>query len=132
MDNRVISTLKYLHSLLDIGDDEAIISVRTDRVTVSFMSDILNVKDVIIDGTNPIQAILAHISEQMCTDCLSIEYLYKDDFFINLVKGYIECLVHEFGRNIPITPVLANAITKHKLCTYTVAKDSEGGWWLLI
>lgn len=115
MNSKLLTTLTYLQSILDIGDDEVIISLKGNNVRVTRLSD-MHFEDVVIDpDVNPIQNILDHITEQMCTDCLKIDYLFQNDFFINLVKGYIESLIHEFGTRVPITLVLAEAIVKYNI-----------------
>jgi hypothetical protein len=128
MNSRIVTTLTYLQSILDIGDDEALISIKRDQIHLSYMSNVLKV-DVVMtrDEVNPIRKILEHITEYMCTDCLKLDYLYKDDFFINLVKGYIETLVHEFGTRIPITRTLAQSIMKYDLCEYAVGAAPANG-----
>lgn len=132
MDYRIQSTLNYLSSLLNVKDDEFLISITDTQIKTTYLSDFGRVQTFTIDKQfNPIQKLLDHINMQMCTDCLQIEYLYKNEFFRDLVRSYIETLIHEFGCNVPITDTLAWAISSYELCDYEI-QGQKGSYFLNI
>lgn len=132
MQHRVKATLAYLQSLVG-SDEEVLISLKGNKATMTTMVDLTKVDHFDL-SSNPIQNMLSGINEYMCTDCIKIDYLYKDDFFVALVKSYIESLVHEFGDKIPIPAELARAILKFGLCSYKVQFESRQilGHWVTI
>lgn len=79
---------------------------------------------------NPIAAIIASISDEICNDCIKLDYYFKDPFFISLIKAYIEVLVQQYGTTVPITRSLARAILMHSLSEHKVYyKAPDGGMW---
>lgn len=122
MDHKVTTALIYLKSLLnpEKGND-ILLSIGDSGIRLSRLSDITYVEHVSSPhDVNPIKQMFDNINEYMCTDCIKIDRLYKDDFFISLVKSYIESLIHEFGIRVAIPTELALAIVKHHLSDYTI------------
>lgn len=123
----VISTLIYLQSL--VGDGEQIsLHITEDEISV-ITEDKEFIDPIILKGehvSNPIKNIITHINEDMCTDCLTQEWQFKNPYFINLVGGYVNSLVHTYGLNVPIPYELASAILKWDITDYdVVAKKGD-------
>lgn len=69
---------------------------------------------------NPIQAVLNNVFEEVCTDCLKLDYYFADPFFVSLIKGYLEGLVAKYGNIVPITKTIAQVSLKHSLTKHDV------------
>jgi len=114
---KVKSTLIYLQSLLEEGE-ELTISVKPAKILVACKDDDL-VSPITLqveEGINPLASLIEHVNDEMCTDCLTQDWLFKHSYFYSLAKSYIETLVHQYGTNIPVSYELARAIVVHD-CT---------------
>lgn len=126
----VISTLIYLQSLL--AEEEMInVSVSGEKITIATNDEEL-VDPIILGeawkGINPIQHMLYHVNDEMCSDCLMEDWQFKNPYFVDLVESYIDSLVHTYGLNVPIPYELARAILKWDLSDYDVLAKKEGKW----
>lgn len=124
----VISTLVYLQSLVE--EEEISVFANKDGITV-ITTEAEYLDPIHLPGKelpNPIANILAHINDEMCSDCLSQDWQFKSPFFINLVEGYVDSLVHTYGLSVPIPYELAYAILKYDLTDYDIlAKRGQLG-----
>jgi hypothetical protein len=128
---RLVSALVYVQSLLGT-EEELTLFIKSDKVTVATSSEEL-LKPLSLDTKhypNAISNMLEHVNEEMCTDCIQIDYLYKDPYFKSLVSTYADSLIHEYGWDVPIPNELAIAILKHDITNYNVraSKDTTLTW----
>lgn len=83
------------------------------------------------DTHNPIQAVLDSVFEEVCTDCLKLDYYFQDPFFVSLIKGYIEGLIAKFGNEVPVTETIARVCLIHPLTKHSIGYRAEYGSGLL-
>lgn len=127
MDPRIVSTLAYLQSLLHLeGCNELLISVNNDQVRVVKDSAFEQVEVYSNFGVNPIEDVLNHVNTEMCVECLSQAYNYKDPFFVSLAEAYIDSLVHEHGYRVPVSYDLAQALHRFDLTDHSLVWEKEG------
>ena len=78
MNQQVISALLYLQSLLDQeGCEHMAISVTPKKIEVVRDYNFKEVTEIKGD-INPIQDILTHINKEMCVECLSQNYNFRE------------------------------------------------------
>jgi len=126
MNQKVISALVYLRSVLDEADITSLtVNMDSEQINVIALGGeregdeirIMYAEDYPI---NPIKDMLDHVGEEMCTDCLVFDESFKDPYFKSLTHAYVDALVHEFGLDIAIPTELGMAIVKHGLSEYGV------------
>lgn len=130
---KVLSTLAYLKSVVDKDNEEwsdLVVSISKDG-TVSMATDDMTLiapETAKLPGHNPLQGLLDHINDEMCTDCITQDWLYKHSYFSSLVRSYIDSLIHEFGSGVAIPKELARAILIHQVSDYVVmGKSGDDG-----
>lgn len=123
---QIVSTLTYLQSLLD---DKESVTIHLTRDNVSVAIGYEGLISPIEMGKltyNPIKDLLDHINDEMCTDCVSQDWLYKHSYFSSLARSYVDTLLHEFGNGAPIPTPLARAILVHKISDHIVIAKGFG------
>jgi hypothetical protein len=113
------SAFKYLHSQIDwTTTSEMDVKLGKDFVTFSYEEDGQKFGKFInrvAYPDNPIKAMMDHITEEMCVECLQIDYLFKDPFFVSLTKAYIEFLFATYGAEVSISKEMAQAFILNDL-----------------
>lgn len=110
---KLLSTLSYLSSLCD-PQEEIMFSFHKGKVLSANLTT-LDVKPVELPSYCAFEDILDNVLSDMCTDCLKLDYHFKNPFFIDLCKAYVNSLVHTYGSEVPITRTLAIRILQYKL-----------------
>lgn len=127
----VKSTLIYLQSLLGEGEQAAIV-IDGNEISIATSAKEAETPIVIFKGDtdtpiNPIQHMLDHINDEMCSDCLKQDWQFKNPYFVDLVESYIDSLVHTYGLSVPIPYELARAILLHQIGDYRILGTSSRG-----
>lgn len=131
MTDKTIAALQYLYSTLDFSEQQSFtFSLDIDGTTTQEVEVIQDNGECLIGQEfvinpddyhlNPIQNMIDAINKEMCLDCLSIDYLLKDPFFLSLIDAYIESLFIEFGSEASISKDMAYALFKNKLTEYNI------------
>lgn len=122
--SKIHSTLKYLQSQLDFTDvppnTPLIVEVYPDSYIIE------DEEPVMLGEENPIQKLMDNVQEEMCVDCLQIDYLFKDPFFVSLAKSYVEFLAVNYGPEVAISKEMATAFIKNDLTEYKIFLVSFG------
>lgn len=126
LSNKLQSAVKYVHSLM--GEYPATISITRNEIQNYARYDFepyagcrrSEELDLSTPYHNPIAAMIENVLSDVCTDCLKDEYAFNNPFFVSLIKGYIEVLIHQYGERVPITRTLAQVIVQHFLSEHDV------------
>lgn len=107
------SALQYIHSQIDwVKNESSYITIKKDGGTILLHGHKPGEtvgEYVAPNMNNPIKAMMNHISEEMCVECLQIDYLFKDPFFISLTRAYIELLFVQYGSEVSISKEMSQA-----------------------
>ncbi len=108
----VKAAIQYLHSQIDWTERESCyISMSASGATILTHGHKPGdaVGEYVAPANNPIKAMMDHISEEMCVECLQIDYLFKDPFFVSLTRAYIEYLFVQYGSEVSISKEMSYA-----------------------
>ncbi len=123
--SKIDSTLQFLHSQIDWNtdsNDSLIIILKKDEIIVDevFESEEGDFRGVPLNDNSPIAKLIQNISEEVCVECLEIDYMYKYPYFGLLAKSYVEILIIMYGEKASISKEMAKAFIINDLTDYSI------------
>lgn len=118
--SELTAALQYLHSTIDWdSSDNGYVSVNLYRDKISYF-DGTTINSVTPNSSNPIKRMIENVEEEVCIECLETDYMFRDPFFVSLIKAYVETIIIRYGSEVSISQPMAHAIIKHELTNYTI------------
>ena len=118
--SKLASALVFLQSTIDWEKHGNSVQVTLTPSSVEYITKVGHGLDLVGQHKNPIEKLLEFVAAEICSDCLQIDYLYRDVFFVSLVKAYIEYLFTIYGTRVSISKEMAHAFIKYDVTNYDI------------